>query len=329
MADPTTVVHELGLRLGVARSTIWELCRRFESDGVEVVNDAPRPGRPRAISPLERVQIEQLACCDPSGIGLELTSWSTRALAAVAREQGIVPRIAHSTVSLILRNADLQPHRTRYWKTPSLDAEFRHRAAQVLWCYETAAALAERDEVVLCLDEKPNMQVLERRCPTLRTRSRLIERQEFEYVRHGTVNFLAALVVHSVEMRGWCLDANNGECLRAVLPELFRQHRRARRIHVIWDGGSSHVARETRAFLRNYPKVRALVTPAHASWLNQAELLLCSFSAHYLQRSSWASRREMMEHLDASWPEYNRLFAHPISWSWTRARMHAWVDRHH
>jgi hypothetical protein len=74
--------------------------------------------------PLQRVQIEQLACCAPAGIGLEMTHWSPRALARVAVAQGIVPRIAHSTIALILRDAALQPHRYRYWKTPCLNARF-------------------------------------------------------------------------------------------------------------------------------------------------------------------------------------------------------------
>jgi hypothetical protein len=70
--------------------------------------------------PLQRVGIEQLACCDPAGIGLEMTHWATRSLAQIAISRGIVPKIAHSTISLILRDADLQPHRSRYWKTPTL-----------------------------------------------------------------------------------------------------------------------------------------------------------------------------------------------------------------
>ncbi|MFL5350648.1 MAG: IS630 family transposase, partial [Hyalangium sp.] len=71
-----------------------------------------------------------------------------------------------------------------------------------------------------------------------------------------------------------------------------------------------------------------LYTPPHASWLDQAELLLRAFAARYLQRGEWASRAELMAHLNASWPEYNRLYAHPFTWSWTRSKMHAWVDRH-
>jgi Integrase core domain. len=277
--------------------------------------------------PLQRVEIEQLACCAPAGIGLEMTHWSTRSLARVAVECGIVPRIAHSSVSLILRWASLQPHRCRYWKTPTLNEEFRERAARILWLYERVNWLRERDEVIVGLDEKPSIQVLERRAPTRGTGAKQIERQEFEYIRHGTVNFLAALVVHSGQMRGWCLEANDSEHLCGVLPQLFEEHRQARRIHLIWDGGPSHTSALTQRFVRDYPRVRVLVTPAHASWLNQTELLLRSFEAHYLERGSWASKQQMIDHLHASWPEYNRLFAHPFSWSWTRCDMHRWLER--
>jgi hypothetical protein len=182
---------------------------------------------------------------------------------------------------------------------------------------------------VLCLDEKSNLQVLERRRPTRPMRPGQIEHQEFEYIRHGTVNFVAVLVVHSGEMRGWCIEQNDGEHLRAILPELFRKYRRAQRVHLIWDGGSSHIAEETRMFLRDrYARVRVLFTPAHASWLNQAELLLRAFSERYLKRGDWKNRTQFIEHLDASWREYNEFYAHPITWSWTRQKMREWVARH-
>jgi hypothetical protein len=129
-------------------------------------------------------------------------------------------------------------------------------------------------------------------------------------------------------MRGWCLPANDSRHLCRVLPGLFARHRHAKRIHLIWDGGPSHISGETRQFLRAYqPQVRVLLTPAHASWLNQAELLLRSFAAHYLERGDWTSRKQMVDHLNASWPEYNRLFAHPFSCSWTRRDVPNWVKR--
>jgi transposase len=286
-------------------------------------------GDPGRFPPVQRVGVEMLACCDPLGLGLHMTHWSTRSLAQIAVERGLVPAIAHSTVSLILRAADLQPHRSRYWKTPTLNDAFIKTTARILWCYEMALNLAERHEIVVCVDEKPNLQVLERRRPTRRMLPGQIEHQEFEYIRHGTVNFLVVLVVHTGKMYGFCLDRNDGEHLRAILPGVFRAHRRARRVHLIWDGGSSHTSKETTTWLRErYPHVRTLVTPPHASWLNQAELLLRAFSERYLKRGDWESREHLIEHLGASWREYNQRFARPITWSWTRPKMRRWVEQH-
>src|SRR5262249_26273220 len=284
------------------------------------------PGR---FPPLQRVGIEMLACCEPAGVGLHMTHWSTRSLAMAAAARGLVPKIAHSTISFILRTAELQPHRSRYWKTPTIDADFEQKAARILWCYEQAANLAARGEVVLCLDEKPNLQALERRCPTRPMRPGDIERQEFEYIRHGTVNFVVALVVHTGKMHGWCIEHNDSEHLCAILPELLVELRHSRRVHLTWDGGSSHIAESTYTFLRtHYAHVRVLFTPAHASWLDQAELLLRAFAERYLKRGDWKSREHFVEHLDASWREYNERFAHPIAWSWTRRHLRQWAARH-
>ena len=278
---------------------------------------------------LVRVEIEQLACCEPAGIGLSMTHWSTRSLTKIAMERGIVPGIAHSTVSLILRDADLQPHRSRYWKTPTLNDEFRKRASRILWCYENVGKLYDSGAVIICLDEKPNLQALERMCLTKLVAPGMIEKQEFEYIRHGTVNFVAALIVHDGKMRGWCLDKNDNEHLRPILAEMFAEFRDARRIYLIWDGGPSHRAGKTTEFLKGYGKlVRAFMTPARASWLNQAELLLRAFSGRYLNRGDWASREHLIDHLGASWREYNHLYAHPVTWSWTRRDMREWLTRH-
>ena len=279
--------------------------------------------------PLVRVQIEQLACCEPAGIGLEMTHWSTRSLAKVVAEKGITPKIAHSTVSLVLKTADLQPHRSRYWKTPTLNEEFKRRASRILWCYGNVDKLYDMGAVVICLDEKPNLQALERRCPTKLVAPGMIERREFEYIRHGTVNFVAALILHDGQMRGWCLDKNDSEHLRPVLVELLNEFKDARRVYLIWDGGPSHRSMETKEFLKGYGKlVRVFMTPAHASWLDQAELLLRAFSERYLKRGSWESRQHLIDHLEAGWREYDRLYAHPFSWSWTRRDLSRWLTRH-
>lgn len=327
MQAPGTIVDALTQQVYMTRTGIWYICRRYERLGLDAIYDGPRSGRPREISALERVAIEQLACCDPAGLGLDMTHWSTRSLAQIADARGIRPKIAHSTVSLILRDADLQPHRSRYWITPKLNAKFLQRASRILWLYERVDSLRARDEIILALDEKPNIQALERARPKQLMRAGQIERQEFEYVRHDTVNFLVALNVHSGEMQGCCLDRNDSEHLCRALPGLLAPFRKLRRVHLIWDGGPSHISATTQTVLRSYGAwLRVLFTPAHASWLNQAELLLKSFEARYLKRGSWASRQALIDHLCASMPEYNRLFAHPINWSWTRRDLREWME---
>lgn len=327
MSDPKTIVDDLANQVDYTPTGIWYVCRRFEALGLDALYNGARSGRPREISALARVQIEQLACCDPIGLGLELTHWSARSLTTLARTRLRRPQLAHSTVSLILRHADLQPHRYRYWKTPTLNAEFTARASRILWCYERVDCLRDHDEIILTLDEKPNIQALERAAPKQAMRAGQIERQEFEYHRHDTVNFLVTLAVHNGEMRGWCLERNDSEHLCQILPSLLKPYRKWRRVHLIWDGGPSHISARTQSFLREYqPWLRVLVTPAHASWLNQAELLLKSFGVRYLKRGSWESRQALIDHLNDSWPEYNRLFAHPINWSWTRRDLRKWVE---
>ena len=138
----------------------------------------------------------ELACLEPIAKGLHITHWSSEDLARQAVEDGIVGSISPATVRRLLHDVDLQPHRTRYWKTARLDARFKERAEQVLWCYGNAERLAEQGIWVVCVDEIPTFQILERQ-PLRRAIPGSIEHQEFDYTRHGTVNMLVFLVVHT------------------------------------------------------------------------------------------------------------------------------------
>jgi hypothetical protein len=120
-----------------------------------------RAARPR-FSPLERVRIENLACTQPAAQGLQVTHWSVRTLQTMAIRSSIVPTIHYTTIAKILRTATLPPHRWRYWKTTVWDGAAIRQAAKVLWCYERVTWLLERGILVVCVDEKPNLQVLER-----------------------------------------------------------------------------------------------------------------------------------------------------------------------
>ena len=285
-----------------------------------------RDARP-SFPPLQRAAIERVACTDPAAYGRRLTRWDCRSLADVVVEQAVVASIHYTTVARLLRAASLQPHRSRYWKTAVIDDQFTALAARVLWCYERVEWLERRGELVLCVDEKPNLQALERCRPPQPMGPGRVARHEFEYVRHGTVTFLVLLNVYDGTMWGTCLEANDrAHFIPAVERALAqRRYRRAARIHLILDNGSSHIAHETRAALAAIPRLRVLYTPPHASWLDQAELLLRAFGARYLAHLDVPSRRALVSHLDASWPEYNRRYAHPFTWSWTRRELHAWA----
>ncbi|MGH9600812.1 MAG: transposase [Terriglobales bacterium] len=275
----------------------------------------------------QRKRIEQLAGRTPQSVGWELSHWSTRSLALAAVKRGIVAAIHPTTLSTVLRQAEVQPHRFRYWKTTVWDDEAIARALKILWVYERIEWLWQRGEVVLALDEKPSLQVLERSAPTQRPRPGQIERQEFEYVRHGTVNLLVGLNVYTGRMWAECLERNDGAHFQPALRRCLHPYSWARRIHLIVDEGPSHTSASTRECYASYgPRLRVLLTPVDASWLNQAELLLDAFSARYLSRGNWSSRSVMIHHILCSRGEYNQHFAHPFDWQWSRRAFRFWLN---
>ena len=277
--------------------------------------------------PLARAQIVQLACLEPIATGLHITHWSSQELARQAVAQGIVSEISARTVRRILDEVNLQPHRTRYWKTARVDECFKRRAEQVLWCYANANRLMDNEFLVICVDEMPNLQALERH-PIRRAVPGAIEQQEFEYIRHGTVNVLLFLVVATGKMQALCLDRKNAQHYIGALEQFHRDHQHLRGAFLIQDGDPSHTAAATAEYFGAHSWWRPRCTPVHASWLNQGELLNHAFSHRYLKRASWTSRQALIEHIETAWPEYNRLYAHPFEWTWTNRKMRQWFAKH-
>jgi hypothetical protein len=278
--------------------------------------------------PLQRAQIVELACLEPIAEGLHVTHWTSRDLARQAVADGIVAAISPRTVRRILYDVDLQPHRTRYWRTARLDSRFKERAEKVLWCYANAERLARAGIWTVAVDEKPNLQVLQR-SPVRRAIPGSIEQREFEYARHGTVNLLFFLVVHTGQMEVAVEASKDAKHYVRELRAFRRRHQGLRGVFLIQDGDPSHTAGGTRGYLSSCQGWwRPRLTPAHASWLNQAELLAGAFGHRYLKRGSWAGQEEFIEHVLASAPEYNRLYAHPFEWTWTNRQMRQWFAKH-
>src|SRR6266851_3227567 len=305
-------------RLECDEATVWRACERYRQDGLARLfadNRQGHAGHPQLISPVQRAQIVELACLEPIAQGLHITHWSSEDLAGQAVADKIIPAISPATVRRILHDVDLQPHRTRYWKTAGLDRRFKERAEQVLWCYGNAARLAAQGVWVVCVDEIPTFQVLERD-PIRRAIPGSIEQQEFDYTRHGTVNMLLFLIVHTGLMEVVFLEQNDHQ---HYLPELRLFHQHHQELHgvfLIQDGGPSHIAAETHTyFAKGQGWWKPRYTPANASWLNQAEILIHAFKHYYLKRKSWQSQEAFKTHILASWSEFNHRYAHPIEWT--------------
>lgn len=223
---------------------------------------------------------------------------------------------------------DLQPHRTRSWRTTRLDQVFKERAEKVLWCYGNAERLARQGIWTVAVDEKPNFQVLER-CPIRRAIPGSIEQQEYEYTRHGTVNLLFFLIVHSGRMTVAVESSKDAAHYIRELKAFRRQHRGLEGVFLIQDNDPSHTAGSTADYLAGCGDWwRPRNTPSHASWLNQAESLIEAFSYYYLNRGSWSSQKEFIKHVSVSGPEYNQRYAHPFAWIWSPPMMRKWFAEH-
>ena len=242
-------IRTLAIRTQCNPSTVWRICRRYEDAGLPDLLEPPqRAGRPARISALQRAQIVQLACLEPVAKGLHITHWTSQDLARQAVEDGIVPAISDRTVQAILNQVDLQPHRTRYWRTSRIDTHFKERAEKILWCYANAERLARRGFWVVCADEKPNFQVLERH-PIRHSIPGSIAQREFDYTRHGTVNILFFLIVHSGQMEAACFDAKSAEHYVQELRAFRHRHRHLRGVYLIHDNDPTHTAAKTRDYL--------------------------------------------------------------------------------
>lgn len=275
----------------------------------------------------ERQALEALACAEPSTVGRSLTHWSLRSLAQAAVEEEVVEHLSPEGLRQVMQAADLQLHSCRAWKTTIWDDQAVERALKILWYYERSTSLWHKREVVLGVDEKPNLQVLERAAPKQPMQPGQRERQEFEYHRHGTINLLAGLTIFNGRMSAACLDKNDGAHFRPALRRFLHPYGWARRIHLIMDNGPSHVSDDTNAFLADLaPRVQVLFTPFHASWLNQTEALLQAFDERYLLRGDWCSRDVMIQHLLDSTQDYNQHFAHPFAWHWSCRQFRYWLN---
>lgn len=268
-----------------------------------------------------------MACREPAELGLPLVRWSVRTLTAQLIEEEIITEIHYSSVCLMLQDVDLQPHRTLYWKRGH-DPEFDAKALHLLWYYERIEELEAGGEPVFALDWKPGIQLLGRPHPDIPMRPGCPRRRDFEYIRRGVGLLFMLLHVATGRFRTATPKGRSGPRLTALLDGHLETLPKAQRVHYILDNDSAHTSAHTEAWLANKRgRVRFHFTPKYASWLNQAEIALNCFAGRYLRGKTWESVAEFPQHVRQATRHYNREFAHPFDWTFTRHRFHEWKNR--
>lgn len=287
--------------LGVAESTVGKWRRRFIERGVDGLHDEPRPGVPRTITDemVEAVIIRTLESTPRNA-----THWSSRMM---AKESGI----STSSVQRIWRAFGLQPHRTETFKL-STDPLFIDKVRDVVGLYLNPPEHA----LVLCVDEKSQVQALDRTQPVLPLRPGQVERRTHDYVRHGTTSLFAALNAATGDVIGKCYKRHRAVEFKRFLNEIERHVPDDLDIHIIMDNYATHKTPAIRAWFAKRPRWHAHFTPTGSSWLNMVERFFAEITERQIKRGVHRSERELEEAILAYIENRNE---NPKPFKWVRS----------
>jgi transposase len=271
---------EIARRVGCSRPTVILWRHRYTTAGLDGLLDQPRPGRPQTVRADRRAEI-LAATLTPPPEHLGVTHWSTRLL---ADELGV----SHNTVARVWRDHDLKPWRTESFKfstDPQLEAKIRDVVGLYLHPPERA--------IVVCVDEKSQIQALSRTAPNLPLRPGSPERRTHDYVRHGTTTLFAALEVATGRVTDQCFDRHRHAEFLAFLKLVAKAYPR-RQLHLVLDNYGTHTHPTVTAWLAKQPRVHLHFTPTSASWMNLVEVFFSIITRQAIRRGSFASVGELV-----------------------------------
>jgi transposase len=294
---------EIAERVGVVRQTVLTWRARYARGGIDALDDEDRPGRPRTIDQA-RIITETLK---PPPKSLGVTHWSTRLLGARLK-------VANSTIAKAWRAYGLQPWRTGSFRF-STDPELEAKVVDVVGLYLNPP----QNAVVLCVDEKSQIQALERAAPILPMQPHLIERRSHDYRRHGTTTLFAALNVATGKVTARCQPRHRHEEFLVFLRQVARAYPddgTGRELHLVMDNYSTHKHQAVQDWLAANPRIRVHFTPTHASWMNMVETWFSMAERQAIHRGSYRSVRQLVAAIRAYIDGWNDR-AHPFTWTKT------------
>ncbi len=311
----------------------------------DVLGDHPRPGCPPTIDVEARVAIVALACALPSKFKREITNWTHRELRDEVLLQELVPKISVRHVGRILDEADLQPHRNRYWLTSKKDPKKSERITDICSCYRKAL-LNPLDEVYYSFDEMTGIQALQRIAPDIEMEPGKPRRVEFEYKRHGTTCLLAARNIATGVVTGLCNPTRTEEDTLFFIANLIEQDTEGRKHHIICDNLNTHKSESLvqlvaalefdtqdlgvkgkAGILKNIESREKYLTnpdhdivfhytPKHASWINQIEVWFSILVRKLLKWISVTNIEELNAKIASFIDYYNKTMAKAFKWSY-------------
>jgi len=265
--------------LGIDRNTVAKWRRRFVDARLDGLHDEPRPGAPRAIGDddVERVIVKTLEQSPR-----DATHWSTRSMAAATG-------MSQSAVSRIWRAFGLKPHLVESFKL-SPDPLFVEKVRDIVGLYLNPPDAA----VVLCVDEKSQIQALDRTAPVLPLMPGVAERRTHDYKRHGTTNLYAALDVASGNVIAELTPRHRAEEFRRFLNLIDTNVPAELDVHVIVDNSSTHKSPTIQRWLVRHPRFTLHFTPTYSSWLNLVERWFAELTNKWLRRGTHRSTRQLI-----------------------------------
>ncbi len=290
---------EIARRVGVSRPTVIQWRNRYEAGGISALGDLDRSGRPPVIDAVAVVVATIQA--PPEALGV--THWSARLL---GKHLGI----SFASVARIWREWNLQPWRRETFKfstDPELDAKVR----DVVGLYLNPPDRA----VVVCIDEKSQIQALDRTAPILPIRPGPPEKATHDYVRHGTTTLFAALEVATGKVTDACHPRHTHAEFLAFLTQVAKAYPRVP-LHVVADNYATHKHPDVQTWLAKHPRVRMHFTPTSGSWLNLVEVFFGIITRQAIRRGTFTSVKDLIAAIETFIDAWNDR-CHPFVWTKT------------
>ena len=296
---------EIAALLHTSIVTVGKWIDRYNDGGLAALESRKSTGRPREISGEVRARIIALTKQSPPE-RTGLSHWSSHEMVRYLRKyEGI--QVSHNFVSVLWRENGIQPHRQGTFKLPS-DPEFKAKVADIVALYLDPPEGA----VVLSVDEKTQIQALDRTQPLLPVAFGKTEKRTHDYVRHGTVNLFGALNTGTGEVTGACFQRRRTSEFLKFMDQVAKEYA-GQELHVIIDNLSTHAGKEAGEWLSRHPGVTFHYTPVGSSWMNQIEIWFGILTRQAIRRGTFGSVRQLVEAIKRYIKSWNED-AVPFEW---------------